>query len=79
MILNAKSEVTKNPISIMIGKEKVTTENNAKLLGVLLDDNQKWKSQIESTISRAAVSIISVASYWLGRIEVWDKRTGFRA
>ena len=29
---------------------KVVAEKKAKLLGVILDENQKWKSQIESTI-----------------------------
>ena len=29
--------------------------------------------------NKAAVSIISIASYWLGRIGMWGGRTGFRA
>ena len=33
-------------ISIMIGNIEVFNETSTKLLGIILDQNQKWKSQI---------------------------------
>ena len=49
MILNHKQDLEKNPISINIGSDKIVAEQSAKLLGVSLDCNQKWKSQIQGT------------------------------
>ena len=43
MILNHKSET---PIEIMIGDSKITQEKSAKLLGVTIQDSQKWTEQI---------------------------------
>ena len=51
MILNSKKDLAASPICINIGKVKVQAESNAKLLGIHLDDNQKWKSQIQHTIN----------------------------
>ena len=36
-------------ISINIGSEKIVAEKSSKLLGVTLDCDQKWKSQIQGT------------------------------
>ena len=46
MILNHKQDLSTTPISITIGNEKIMAEKSAKLLGVTLDNDQKWKSQI---------------------------------
>ena len=35
-----------NPISIQVGSTTVTQESNAKLLGIVIDENQEWTSQI---------------------------------
>ena len=45
IFLNQK-ERKEDEISIMIGKEQVTQEKSAKLLGITFDSNQGWKSQI---------------------------------
>ena len=47
IILNDKSKPT-IPQSINVGTDKVQQENHAKLLGVTIDDDQKWSSQIKS-------------------------------
>ena len=47
MILGLKQDITTNPIHINIGKEKILADYSAKLLGITLDCNQKWKSQIQ--------------------------------
>ena len=57
MMLNVKNYAAMNLISIMIGNNKVVAEKKAKLLGVILDDNQKWKSQIESTINNLNIRL----------------------
>ena len=49
MILNHKQDLKMNPIKIKIGTEIVMAETSAKLLGITLDNNQKWKSQIQGT------------------------------
>ena len=49
MILNHKQDLEIYPISINIGSDKKVAENSAKLLGVSLDCNQKWISQIQGT------------------------------
>ena len=41
MILNHKKDLTLNPIKIKIGSTIVKAESNAKLLGIVIDDNQK--------------------------------------
>ena len=38
--------------SIKIGSETIILQTKAKLIGVYLDNNQKWKSQIHSTINQ---------------------------
>ena len=40
-----------DPISIMIGDTKVMQETSTKLLGIILDQDQKWNSQISSLIA----------------------------
>ena len=45
LFLNLGRNDKKN-ISIKIGKEVIQQVNQAKLLGITLDDNQKWDSQI---------------------------------
>ena len=51
MILNNNQKLLpdQDPISVSIGSEKIIAEPSAKLLGVTLDSNQKWKSQIQGT------------------------------
>ena len=50
--MNSREKVSANcktkmdPITINIGKEKISQENSAKLLGMTLEDNQTWKSHI---------------------------------
>ena len=43
MVLNGKNSA---PMSITVGDSQVTQEKSAKLLGVQIDDDQKWSSQI---------------------------------
>ena len=50
MVLNHKKDLETNPIQLNIGNELINAETNAKLLGVTLDNNQKWKTQIQNTI-----------------------------
>ena len=47
MVLNHTQNLESNPINIKIGNETVSAEESAKLLGIILDNNQKWKSQIQ--------------------------------
>ena len=47
MILNHKLDMETDPITIKIGSDKIVAEKSAKLLGVSMDCNQKWKSQIQ--------------------------------
>ena len=47
MILNNKIDEDAPPRSIKIGNDTVMQEKSAKLLGVMLDDNQQWSSQIK--------------------------------
>ena len=55
MFLNTKSSGNKvemsAPISIMIGEIEVFQERSTKLLGIMIDEDQKWKTQITSLIS----------------------------
>ena len=46
IFLNLNNDDTLNPISVKVGSTTVTQEPNAKLLGIVIDENQKWKSQI---------------------------------
>ena len=41
-----KQDAKKDKITIKVGNENITQETNAKLLGVTIDDNQKWHTQI---------------------------------
>ena len=41
-----KQDAKKDKITIKVGNENITQERNAKLLGVTIDDNQKWHTQI---------------------------------
>ena len=43
---NKKQNEIAEPISIKVGKESITQETSAKLLGVTMDENQKWHTQI---------------------------------
>ena len=42
---------SKVPITIRIGNYTVIQEPNTKLLGVILDEDQKWNTQISKLIS----------------------------
>ena len=44
-------EESKVPITIRIGNSTVVQESNTKLLGVILDEDQKWNTQISKLIS----------------------------
>ena len=46
MLLNGKN---KEPMTITVGESIVTQEKTAKLLGIQIDDDQKWTSQITGT------------------------------
>ena len=41
------TDLTASPICINIGKDQINAESSAKLLGVTLDCDQKWKTQIQ--------------------------------
>ena len=47
IFLNCKSNI--EPITFNIGKERITQEKSAKLLGMSLDNNQQWKTHISGT------------------------------
>ena len=47
IFLNVKNPT--DPIKLTIGGETIKQEKNAKLLGMTVDDNQKWQSQINGT------------------------------
>ena len=49
LFLNNKN--TNSTITIDIGSSKVMQVQNAKLLGIMIDDNQKWSSQLSGLIS----------------------------
>ena len=55
IFLNVSSKINKEeskiPIRINIGNSEVIQEHNTKLLGVILDDDQKWSSHINKLIS----------------------------
>ena len=46
---NTKANSNTELIKINVGKEVITQERNAKLLGITMDDSQKWDSQIYGT------------------------------
>ena len=50
VVLYHKKDLETNPIQLNIGNELINAKTNAKLLGVTLDNNQKWKTQIQNTI-----------------------------
>ena len=49
MVLNLNKEEKNAPITIRIGNENVLAEDSAKLLGISIDNNQKWHTQINGT------------------------------
>ena len=51
IIMNNGSVQNIPPVIIRIGNTHVTQEEKTKLLGVILDQDQKWNSQINSLIS----------------------------
>ena len=46
LILGLNQKSNPNPITINIGKEKITQEKQAKLLGMTMDEKQSWTSHI---------------------------------
>ena len=66
MVLNLKQDILTNPLSIKIGKENIFAESSAKLLGINLDVNQKWKSQIQGT--GGVISNLNSRLYLLRRL-----------
>ena len=46
MMLNSKQTEETHPRKIKVGKEEVTESDHAKVLGMAIDSNQKWKSHI---------------------------------
>ena len=46
MFLNLKQDVNER-IKINVGKSKIQQAKHAKLLGIYIDDDQTWKTQIE--------------------------------
>ena len=49
LFLNLNSN-TKGPITIKVGTSNVTQETNAKLLGINIDENLDWKTQISGQV-----------------------------
>ena len=46
-LINERSEKTKEretPLKIMVGTSEITEVESAKLLGVMMDNDQKWNS-----------------------------------
>ena len=66
MILNLKKEQNRENITIKIGSTEVKAEQQAKLLGVTLDNNQKWSSQIKGV--GGMISSLNSRLYLLRRI-----------
>ena len=66
MVLNHKQDLTKSPITINIGTSKVKAESSAKLLGMALDSNQKWNSQIKG--DGGTINALNSRLYLLRRI-----------
>ena len=66
MILNLKQDLISDPLSIKIGKDNITAESSAKLLGITLDANQKWKSQIQG--AGGVISNLNLRLYLLRRL-----------
>ena len=48
--VTCNKEESKIPITIKIGNSEVSQESKTKLLGVILDDDQKWSTQISKLI-----------------------------
>ena len=66
MILNHKQEKGAIPEQIKIGQAVIMAESNAKLLGVTLDNNQKWKTQIQGV--GGTISNLNSRLYLLRRL-----------
>ena len=67
MILNLKKEQNRENITIKIGSTEVKAEQQAKLLGVTLNNNnQKWSSQIKGV--GGMISSLNSRLYLLRRI-----------
>ena len=57
----------KEPITISVGDTLVTQEKSAKLLGVMIDEDQKWLSQIQGT--GGVLSSLNSRLYLIKRIK----------
>ena len=64
--LNHKQDYNINPLCINIGTEKIKAENSVKLLGITLDSNQKWKTQISG--EGGVISSLNSRLYLLRRL-----------
>ena len=53
-------------MSIKIGDESITEESSAKLLGIIVDNNQKWTSQIKG--SGGTINALNSRLYLLKRL-----------
>ena len=49
MMLNSNRKKDESPLEIHIGNALVKQESSAKLLGVKIEDNQKWKEQVSGS------------------------------
>ena len=68
MILNHKQDVALNPICITLGKEKINAGPTAKLLGVHLDCNKNWRTQIQGI--GGTISNLNSRLYLLRRLQM---------
>ena len=64
MLINGKQ---KEKFEIKVGDAKVTQESSAKLLGVIIDDDQKWTNQI--TGKGGVIPSLNSRLYMLKRIK----------
>ena len=66
MVLNHSQDLQNIPIIINIGSAQIKAETSAKLLGMVLDSNQKWKSQIQG--NGGTISNLNSRLYLLRRL-----------
>ena len=50
MILNNKAKLAENKLSIKVGQTEIEPEANTKLLGVKIEENQKWNTQCKDMV-----------------------------
>ena len=66
MVLNHKQNLEENPITIRIGTVEISAVPHAKLLGITLDSNKSWTSQIQG--NGGTISNLNSRLYLLRRL-----------